>query len=405
MVLNGAIGKRPIALSLRSNGITISVGELVEAEVYSYDLSGRLWSAFIDGVSHRRGLDGRILARWREPGQPRRRRWLPQEDARTVERRAYCAVEHLYQAIVAGKSTLTPPLPPEVLLAFERVLAFDEDRSRADVQQYHRVYFPIGILPPDQYMSLVLQMTEGCSFNTCTFCDFYRNRPFHIKTPDELHHHIAGVKALLGDGLSLRQSIFLADANALVAPMNRLLPLLDVVQTAFGVEDRRGLYAFLDGFSGEKKSAADYATLKSHGLRRVYVGLESGSDALLRFLKKPGTAKQAIHTVQSMKAAGLAVGVIVLLGVGGHEHASDHVTATARALNTMGLDRDDIVYLSELVVTDNLPYAKQALDADLTPLSASQCSQQGSDIVNRLDFPDRQHRPRISRYDIRDFVY
>jgi radical SAM superfamily enzyme YgiQ (UPF0313 family) len=254
-------------------------------------------------------------------------------------------------------------------------------------------------------MAVVLQAAEGCSFNTCTFCDFYRNRPFHIKSPNELRQHIAKVKALLGDGLSLRRSIFLADANALVVPMNRLLPLLDVMQAEIDVEARGGLYAFLDGFSGEKKSAADYAELKRRGLRRVYVGLESGSDSLLRFLKKPGTATQAIHAVQSMKAAGLAVGVIVLLGAGGHEYASDHVTATAHALNTMELDRGDIVYLSELVVSDAMPYAKQALDAGLTPLSTSQCVQQGSNIVAQLDFPGRQHSPSISRYDIRDFVY
>ena len=71
-----------------------------------------------------------------------------------------------------------PPVPMAVALCHARYFDYATDISR-----FHQIYKPISILPPDQYQALVLQATEGCSFNTCTFCALYRDRRFHIKKP------------------------------------------------------------------------------------------------------------------------------------------------------------------------------------------------------------------------------
>jgi radical SAM superfamily enzyme YgiQ (UPF0313 family) len=140
-------------------------------------------------------------------------------------------------------------------LGYPQSANLSADRYRQDVIQYHKVYKPVGILPPDQYMAVVLQATEGCSFNTCTFCDFYRDRPFRIKQPDAFRQHCEAVRDYLGEGLKLRRTIFLGDANALVIPMPRLLPLLDIVHQTYDVEALGGIYAFLDGLAGNAKAA------------------------------------------------------------------------------------------------------------------------------------------------------
>jgi radical SAM superfamily enzyme YgiQ (UPF0313 family) len=263
----------------------------------------------------------------------------------------------------------------------------------------------VGILPPDQYMAVVLQATEGCSFNTCTFCNFYRDRPFRIKSPGEFRLHAEAVRDFLGLGLSLRRTIFLGDANALVTPMPRLLPLLEAVHQVYDVERLGGMYAFLDGFSGEKKTPGDFRRLAEGGMRRVYVGLESGSPALLRFLKKPGAPEDALRAVQAMKAGGLAVGVIVLLGAGGHTYAKEHVRETVRTINAMQLDADDLIYFSELVESEGLPYVQAAYQAGLQPLSQQERLAQGEEIEAGLKFSQQGGTPHISRYDIREFVY
>ena len=183
------------------------------------------------------------------------------------------------------------------------------------------------------------------------------------------------------------------------------MPLLDAVHEVYDVEALGGIYAFLDGFSGEKKSVDDFRALRSAGLERVYVGLESGNADLLRFLRKPGAPDDAIHAVQAMKAAGVAVGVIVLLGAGGREYAEAHVKDTISTLNAMPLDMNDIVYFSELVVSDGLEYARDAFQAGLQPMTADERVAQEDMIRDGLRFDEARGVPHMSRYDIREFVY
>lgn len=405
MVINGLWSGRALTLSTKPNCLTISLAQPAGAQVWSYDLAGRLWTAMVDGVSYRRGLNGKLVAKWQTAGQGRERRWLSEGEARGIEAQAHSLVCRLQVALQGGEVFLEADLPAEARQALDQAVAFDAARARADIAQYHQVYKPVGILPPDQYMAVVLQATQGCAFNTCTFCSFYKDRPFRIKSPDEFQQHAGEVRQFLGEGLSLRRTIFLGDANALVIPMPRLLPLVEIVHEIYDVEQLGGMYAFLDGFSGVKKDRRDYQLLAERGLKRVYVGLESGNEALLRFLKKPGKPGDAVHAIQAMKAAGVPVGVIILLGAGGKKYARQHILDTIEALNSMRLDADDLIYFSELVVNEGMDYVKDAYQAGLAPLSEQERSQQAEVIERGLSFSAGGGVPHISRYDIREFVY
>ena len=165
------------------------------------------------------------------------------------------------------------------------------------------------------------------------------------------------------------------------------------------------MYAFLDGFSGTKKSAQDYRTLANLGLRRVYIGRESGNEALLRFLKKPGKPEDVLQAVRALKAGGVSVGVIVLLGAGGHAYAQGHIKDTIQGINKMDLDLDDLIYFSELVAEEGLAYVHDAYQASLRPLDPAERIAQGETIERGLKFSDQAGTPHISRYDIREFVY
>lgn len=383
----------PVTLSLKPGSLTVSIGQPEDSTVISSDYTGRLWSVFDQGRSYRRGLNGRVLVKQRNGNAQRQRDWLSDADASRLLNNSAQQLSRLYDAIA---SELHDPMC-RVLYAGSQ---FDASRATEDVQRYYQVYHPVGILPPDQYLALVLQMTEGCAFNTCTFCDFYKDRPFHIKTPDELRHHARSVRQFLGEGLSLRRSIFLGDANALVVPMKKLLPLLDVIHDEYDVEACGGLHAFLDGFSGTKKTVSDYEILRQRGLRRVSIGMESGNANLLAYLQKPGHSSDVIEAVQTMKAAGMNVNVIVLLGAGGHHYAEGHIRDTIAALNQMSLGKGDLLYFSELIISDQLAYASDATRDALQPLSAAECQAQGAAIRAGLTVG-----VQISRYDIREFIY
>ncbi|HEY3340364.1 MAG TPA: radical SAM protein [Anaerolineae bacterium] len=405
MVINGQWQTHPVTISVKPNCLTVSVDGPREAIVFSFDYAGRMWTALINEVSYRRGLDGKIIAKWQTTARERDRRWLSRDEAIRVEEQARQTTAQLYQAVQTGAARLREPLPAEGHLVIQRAIAFDAAQSLADARRYYQVYKPVGILPPDQYMAVVLQATEGCSFNTCTFCTFYKDRPFRIRRPAEFRAHAEAVRDFLGAGLSLRRTIFLGDANALVTPMPLLLQLLDEVHAVYDVDKLGGVYAFLDGFSGERKSVADYRALAAQGLKRVYIGMESGNDGLLTFLNKPSKPDEVIRAVRSMKAGGVAVGVIILLGAGGHEYAEGHVADTVRALNAMPLDMDDIIYFSELVTSEALDYTQAAYQAQLNPLTQHERIAQGEQIQAGLRFDPERGVPHISRYDIREFVY
>ncbi|NPA93179.1 MAG: radical SAM protein [Chloroflexi bacterium] len=404
MVILGTWRGERLTVSVRERERSLTVSTFWDGGLFTaaYEGGGRPRTFITQGTVYRRALDGRMLAKWRPKGMLRQRRWLSQEEALALEAKGRALLQALYADFQAGRVEANGELPPLGHTLFQRAIAWDEAKSRADAQRYREIYLPIGILPPDQYSAIVLQATLGCSFNTCTFCTFYRDRPFRIKAPDEFKQHALAVKDFIGEGIYLRHGIFLGDANALVVPMRRLVPLmeaaLDVFPQAWG-----GFYAFLDGFSGEKKTAQDYAQLASLGLKRVYIGMESGHAPLLHFLHKPGEPEDVLHTVKAMKAGGVAVGIIILIGAGGHVYADAHVRDTIALLNAMPLDDRDMIYFSELVVTDDMPYARDAAAANLRPLTHEECVAQEKAIRSGLRFQGK--RPIISRYDIREFVY
>lgn len=416
------VAVRPWAVNLLLNG---------EAPSFTFDPLGRLHAAFVGGINYRRSLDNRVLGKWRE-GQRRQRRWLDPGEAKALVDTAYGLAQR-----TASQAGLAPPA---VRAALHRLSRWDWEALEADALRFAQIYTPVGILPPDQYLALVLQATHGCSHNACTFCTFYRHIPFRIKSPEEFRRHVAAVVDFFGPALAMRRSIFLADANALVIPMPRLLALWDVLAEALGSDGGgeptgegpetggappvaagrsisaavgaqgfglQGLpvFAFIDAFHVERKSVADWQALAARGLRRVYIGMESGHDPLLRWLNKPGDAGDVLDAVRQLKAAGLQVSVIVMLGVGGERYAAGHVEDTVRLLNAMPLGRGDIVYFSDFVQLADAPYAQLAAEAGVQPLDEAAMRRQEMAIRHGFVPGDPHNPPQFSRYNIEEFIY
>ncbi|MCP4166083.1 MAG: radical SAM protein [Chloroflexi bacterium] len=390
-----------------SEALTLSFGPDL---VYTLDLSGRPLGTFRRGRHLRWGLDGRVLARWRQGNGPRQRAWLAQDE-----------IDRAIDALVGDLQRISDALLPRPIeLIVRRALSFDRV---ADAEKFARIYRPVSILPPDQYQALVLQAAEGCSFNTCTFCALYRDRHFRIKPVSEFASHIEQVKDFFGEGLQLRRSVFLADANALVIPQERLLPLFDEIAKAFAImpcelpanqqrpwlrsqaDAISGVYAFVDGLSAERKRVEQFQDLRRRGLRRVYIGLESGHEDLLAWLQKPSTAAAMLDAVKRMKQAELQIGVIVLTGIGGERFHQAHCRDSAAVLNAMPLDSDDIIYFSPFQPDASAPYLAQAKAQGIQPPTQALIDRQLTAIKQALELPPPPLGPKRVPYNLHDFVY
>jgi len=129
-----------------------------------------------------------------------------------------------------------------------------------------------------------------------------------------------------------------------ILPPGRILETLTAVGKALS-RDRpgwRGVYSFVDAFSGLPKAAEEFRAMAARGLRRVYLGMESGCDEILCLLNKPATTAEALALVRALKAGGVQVGVIVMLGIGGERFAARHQEETLAAVEAMGLGRCDV---------------------------------------------------------------
>jgi len=364
-------------------------------EVYSFDLEGRPLSWFegsaqpFRGTVYKRSLASQVFGRRREDGV--RQRWELPEEAAAAQ----------FVAVLKSVGPLkAEPLPRVFRDRLARILSWTPERLLAERARFEEAYLPISILPPDQYQAVVLQATFGCSWNRCTFCSFYQDRPFSAKTPAAFTEHIERVAALLGEAVALRQSIFLADGNALMLANSRLMPLIERAQAAF---PGRGIYGFVDVFSGEKKPLADWQALERAGLRRVYIGLETGHDALLAWLNKPGSAAEAQEFIATLKRAGLSVSAIVMVGAGGSAFAEAHLRDSLALLAAIPFTKGDLVYLSPFIEHPGSVYAQRAAELGSRALSDDERATQYEALKRGI----RQAHPKVkvALYHLEEFFY
>ncbi len=191
-------------------------------------------------------------------------------------------------------------------------------------------YDPPLFRPPSEADSLILQVTLGCSHNRCTFCSMYRTKRFRIRPLDELRAEIAGARRLLGPEVP---RVFLADGDAFCLSARRLVPILDALGEAFPRLRRVGVYA--NARDVLRKTDVELAELRARKLGIVYLGLESGDDAVLAAIEKGATAEEMVLAAVRARSAGIATSVMVLVGLAGREGSLAHARRSAEAVNRM----------------------------------------------------------------------
>jgi radical SAM superfamily enzyme YgiQ (UPF0313 family) len=173
--------------------------------------------------------------------------------------------------------------------------------------------------PPSEARSLILQLTVGCSWNRCTYCAMYRDKDFRVRPLEELREEIRSVAPMAG-GV---QRVFLADGDALAAPIEVLEGVLEEIRVSLPRVNRVGVYG--DSRSILRHGAEGLRCLSQQGLGIVYFGPESGDEVVLREIRKGATRERQLEASHLVTGAGMKRSMMVLLGLGGvagsHRHA------------------------------------------------------------------------------------
>ncbi len=230
------------------------------------------------------------------------------------------------------------------------------DFHRKEGDRFRSIYQHIPILPPDAYQTLYVQLSRGCPWNQCSFCNFYRDTAYRVHNADELTKHIQAVRSYWEGALGGRNGLFLGDANAIAIPMEKLVKRVRMVRTMFHEESFQGLSSFSDFFSSPQRAQHDFARLRNEGLRRVCFGVESGHMELLDQLQKPVGPSDVEKVIQNAKAGDIQVSLIFIVGLGGHRYREAHFQSSMELLSNLPLERADRIYLSPLVVEPSAEY-------------------------------------------------
>lgn len=291
---------------------------------------------------------------------------------------------------------------------------------RMSIREGARYAFEIGpIRPPSEGrdQSLLIRATRNCPWNKCAFCGTYRGKRFEYRTVEEIKADIAEARALadelkaaswrLGWGGEIRREIisaiirgnpeiygegtaspellearfhslvnvanwlasgartvFLQDANTLIMRTPELIEVLRHIKTTFPTVERITSYARSE--TAARKPLEELRQLREAGLSRLHIGLESGCDEVLAFIRKGVTAAQHIAGGQKVVEAGISLSEYVIPGLGGRRWSEKHARETAQVLNQIN---PDFIRLRSLVIREGTDLHARFLAGEFEPLS------------------------------------
>jgi histone acetyltransferase (RNA polymerase elongator complex component) len=275
------------------------------------------------------------------------------------------------------------------------------------------------IRPPSEAGSLLVRFTRNCPWNKCTFCPLYKGQEFSRRSLEEIRRDIGAVRNILDDLHKLSSSlgsaaaqlsqrvlnavmtsssysghyryvamwafsgtgrVFIQDANSLMLPVEVLVEALRYLRSK--IPEIRRVTSYARSSTLARKSGEDLRAIHEAGLDRIHVGLESGSDQVLAFVKKGTTAAQHIAAGRRVIEAGMTLSEYIMPGLGGREWSREHALETARVLNAIN---PHFIRVRSLRIPHHTPLFQDKIAGRFTPLSDDDTARELRILIQALD--------------------
>ncbi len=274
------------------------------------------------------------------------------------------------------------------------------------------------IRPPSEAGSLLIRVTRNCPWNKCAFCATYKGQKFSRRPLAEIKADIDAAKAIAdrimeiswrtGDGGRITRkvlgsfwsdpdyndcyrsialwlanggdTVFLQDANSLILSTDSLVSILEHIKKTFPSVERITSYA--RAITLKQKSVEDFIRLKEAGLTRLHVGMESGSDKILKMIEKGCTARHIIEGGQHVVDAGLSLCMYIMPGIGGRALSEENALESAKVINAVN---PDFVRLRSLYVKGRSPLGEMVQDGAFQPPSEDEIVNEIRLLIDKLE--------------------
>jgi hypothetical protein len=289
------------------------------------------------------------------------------------------------------------------------------------MEQQNMTYEQGPIRPPSEAGSLLLRFTRNCPWNKCTFCPIYKGQDFSRRSIEEIRRDIDAIHNILEDlsklswsrGLAGRLDqpllntvltsssygghyryvalwafsgtgrVFIQDANSLMLPSDQLIEALNYLYARIPGILRVTSYARSSTLA--RKGIEDLRAIREAGLDRIHIGLESGSDRVLGFIKKGATSAQHISAGRKVIEAGMTLSEYIMPGLGGREWTEDHALETARVINAIN---PHFIRLRSLRIPPRAPLYQDKALGRFTPLSDDDTAREIRLLIQNIDHID-----------------
>ena len=235
------------------------------------------------------------------------------------------------------------------------------------------------IRPPSEASSLLIRVTRNCPWNQCLFCPAYKGVKFSKRTVEEVKKDIDSMANELRDYPGIKAA-FLQDADSLILPADDLIAILDHLKERFPKIERITTYARARTLS--HKSVEDLRRLKQAGLTRIHTGMESGSNRVLKMIKKGMTHEEVVTGGRRVMEAEIELSEYIMPGIGGRTMSEEHATETAKLLN---LIRPHFIRVRTFAMHPQSPMQKMVREGTFVPLTEDEIVAEIRLLVNHLD--------------------
>ena len=232
--------------------------------------------------------------------------------------------------------------------------------------------------PPSEAYSLIVQVTYGCSHNTCAFCSMFKEKHFAVRPLEEVLEDFREARKMYRKV----GRVFLADGDALVRKAEELYVILDTIKELFPQCERVTSYA--SPASIKIRTEDELRMLRAKGLTMVYMGLESGCDEVLKLMRKGHMSADIVAMGQKVRRCGMQLSVTAITGLGGPDLLEKHAIETAEAFNAMN---PEYIGMLTLMVEEGTPLYDWVQDGSFQLLTQQQVLEETRLLVENLDSP------------------
>jgi radical SAM superfamily enzyme YgiQ (UPF0313 family) len=280
--------------------------------------------------------------------------------------------------------------------------------------------YEIGpIRPPNEAYSLLVRFTRNCSWGKCAFCRSYKQKRFEKRSVAEIKEDIDIIRKIRDDIVALSwekgfggtmndslvdlifsvpayneyfksvaiwlyfggKNVFIQDANSLVMKPDDFIEALTYMKDQFPSIDRVTSYARSRTIA-KRLTVDDLARMREAGLTRLHIGLETGSDFLLKYMSKGVTREEHIEGGRKVKESGIELSEYVVLGLGGKKWWKEHAAETAEVLNRIN---PDFIRFRTLKVLKDMPLYQKLESGDFTILHEEEILVEEKYLIERLE--------------------